>query len=125
MKLDHIGFVVERIDEFVETLRSIGFPAATRPVPDHDKNVNASFVPVGEKDEVYLEVLEPLDERSAVHNFLKRTGGGLHHLCFEVDDIAKALTTSPWSPPAASTVSLPAMPRIRRPLAMPLRISSV
>ncbi|OPY01818.1 MAG: Glyoxalase-like domain protein [Syntrophorhabdus sp. PtaB.Bin047] len=90
MKLDHIGFVVEKIDEFVETLRTIGFPSATKPVPDYDKNVNASFVPVGEKDEIYLEVLEPLDDRSAVHNFLKRTGGGLHHLCFEVDDIAKA-----------------------------------
>ena len=90
MKLDHIGFVVEKIDEFVEVLRAMGLPPATRPVPDHDKKVNASFIPVGVKDEIYLEVLEPLDERSAVHNFLRRTGGGLHHLCFEVDDIAKA-----------------------------------
>jgi hypothetical protein len=69
VKLDHIGFVVERIDEFVETLRTIGFPPATEPVPDHDKRVNASFVPVGKKDEIYLEVLEPLDEKSAIHNF--------------------------------------------------------
>lgn len=87
MKLDHIGFVVERIDEFVEVLKTLGFAAATKPVPDYEKNVNASFLPVGERDEIYLEVLEPLNETSAVHNFLKRTGGGLHHLCFEVDDI--------------------------------------
>lgn len=89
MKFDHIGFVVERIDEFVEVLKAIGFAGATKPVPDYDKYVNASFLPLGEKDGTYLEVLEPLNERSAVYNFLKRTGGGLHHLCFEVDDIER------------------------------------
>lgn len=87
MKLDHIGFVVGSIDEFITVLKTIGFADATRPVPDYDKNVNASFVFVGQKEDIYLEVLEPVDDRSAVYNFLKRTGGGLHHLCFEVDDI--------------------------------------
>jgi methylmalonyl-CoA epimerase len=87
MKLDHIGFVVESIDKFITVLKSIGFADATRPVPDYDKNVNASFVSVGRTEDIYLEVLEPVDERSTVYNFLKRTGGGLHHLCFEVDDI--------------------------------------
>jgi len=89
MKLDHIGFVVERIEDFVKVLRTMGFETITQPVGDHNKNVNASFVPVGEKDDIYLEVLEPIGERSAVYNFLKKTGGGLHHLCFEVDDIEK------------------------------------
>jgi len=89
MKLDHIGFVVERIDGFVEVLKAIGFATVTKPVADYNKNVNASFVPVEEKGGIYLEVLEPVGEKSAVGNFLKKTGGGLHHLCFEVDDIEK------------------------------------
>lgn len=88
MKLDHIGFVVEKIDEFAEVLRAMGFPELTKPVPDYNKKVNASFTPIGEKDETYLEILEPLDENSAISNFLKKTGGGLHHLCFEVGNIA-------------------------------------
>ena len=90
MKLDHIGFVVEKIDEFAQILKAIGFGALTRPVADYNNNVNASFVPIGGNDDVYLEVLEPLGETSVVSNFLKKTGGGLHHLCFEVDDIEKA-----------------------------------
>lgn len=90
MKLDHIGFVVAKIEDFTSVLRTIGFETFTKPVGDYDKNVNASFVPVGEKDDIYLEVLEPINERSAVYNFLKKTGGGLHHLCFEVNDIEKA-----------------------------------
>lgn len=59
-------------------------------MPDFNNNVNASFVTIGENDEVYLEVLEPLGESSVISGFLKKTGGGLHHLCFEVDDIEKA-----------------------------------
>jgi len=89
MRLEHISLVVENIDDFAGVLRAIGFEIITKPVGDYNKNVNASFIPVGEKDEIYLEVIEPIDERSSVYNFLKKTGGGLHHLCFEVDDIEK------------------------------------
>ncbi len=90
MKLDHIGFVVEKIDDFAHILKAVGFGALTRPVPDFEKNVNASFVGIGDKDDIYLEIVEPLGEQSAVSGFLKKTGGGLHHLCFEVDDLEKA-----------------------------------
>ncbi len=90
MKLEHIGFVVEKIEEFARVLKAIGFDDMTRPVADHNNNVYASFVPIGGNDDVYLEVLEPVDDTSVVSGFLKRTGGGLHHLCFEVDDIEKA-----------------------------------
>ena len=34
-----------------------------------------------------IQLLEPIDECSPVTQFLKKRGGGLHHLCFEVDDI--------------------------------------
>ena len=90
MKLEHIGFVVESIEEFARVLKAIGFDALTLPVTDRNNNVNASFVAIGGNDDVYLEVLEPAGEASVVSGFLKRTGGGLHHLCFEVDDIEKA-----------------------------------
>ena len=90
MKLDHIGFVVKKIDDLAQVLKAIGFGALTRTVPDHNNNVNASFVPVGGNDDVYLEVLEPIGEASVVSNFLEKTGGGLHHLCFEVDNIERA-----------------------------------
>jgi methylmalonyl-CoA/ethylmalonyl-CoA epimerase len=90
VKLEHIGFVVESIEEFARVLKAIGFDALTRPVADDNNNVRASFVAIGGNDDVYLEVLEPASEASVVSGFLKRTGGGLHHLCFEVDDIEKA-----------------------------------
>jgi len=38
-----------------------------------------------------IELLEPLGDGSPVSNFLERnSGGGIHHMCFEVDDILTA-----------------------------------
>jgi len=59
----------------------------TPPEPDPIQGVLASFVPLGDGQDVYIELLEPTDDRSPVTQFLKKRGGGLHHLCFEVDDI--------------------------------------
>ncbi len=38
-----------------------------------------------------IELLEPLDAGNAVGKFLARRGGGLHHVCFETDDVAREL----------------------------------
>jgi methylmalonyl-CoA epimerase len=41
-------------------------------------------------EEVHIELLEPTDTQSPIAKFLGKKGGGLHHLCFEVDDIDAA-----------------------------------
>lgn len=89
MKLDHIGLVVENIKEFTELLRTIGFHEITEAIPFDTLNVAGSFVKTRDDTDVYIEVLEPTAENSPILNFLKKKGGGLHHLCFEVDDIEK------------------------------------
>jgi methylmalonyl-CoA/ethylmalonyl-CoA epimerase len=89
IKLDHIGFVVNDIARYVELFSALGLTGATDPVEHPSQRMTASFINAGGKDDVYIEVLEPTHEKSPVTNFLKKTGGGLHHLCFEVDDIEK------------------------------------
>jgi methylmalonyl-CoA/ethylmalonyl-CoA epimerase len=42
------------------------------------------------REQAMVELVAPADEISPVTNFLKR-GGGLHHFCFEVDDLAQQL----------------------------------
>jgi len=37
--------------------------------------------------------VEPVDERSPVNAFLKR-GGGMHHLCYEIQDLDEQLQLS-------------------------------
>ncbi len=37
-----------------------------------------------------IELLEPLGEGSPIAGFLERTGGGIHHVCYEVEDLRAA-----------------------------------
>jgi methylmalonyl-CoA/ethylmalonyl-CoA epimerase len=87
LRLHHIGLVVPRLSELVEVFRSLGLKQATQPEPDPIQKVTASFIASEKGDEIYIELLEPLSDDSPVTKFLKKLGGGLHHLCFEVDDI--------------------------------------
>jgi methylmalonyl-CoA epimerase len=87
LKLDHIGFVVENIDKVKKLFKTVGIDSGTDAVINPLQKVSASFVNVGEKDDIYIELLEPAADDSPISNFLKNKGSGLHHLCFEVDDI--------------------------------------
>jgi methylmalonyl-CoA/ethylmalonyl-CoA epimerase len=87
LKLHHIGLVVPRLSELAEVFRSLGLKQATQPEPDPIQKVTASFIALDKGEGTYIELLEPLSDDSPITRFLERTGGGLHHLCFEVDDI--------------------------------------
>lgn len=87
LKLNHIGLVVPNISEFTKVFKTLGLNDMTQPEPDHIQKVTASFVTAGKGQDIYIELLEPLGDNSPIASFLKERGGGLHHLCFEVDDI--------------------------------------
>lgn len=76
--------------EVAEVLRTLGLGLLTRPEPDPVQKVTACFIGKAGAEEVHIELLEPTEDRSPIANFLGTRGGGLHHLCFEVDDIEAA-----------------------------------
>jgi methylmalonyl-CoA/ethylmalonyl-CoA epimerase len=88
MKIHHVGIAVENVDEVAARFEALlGLAKGARyELPEF--GVKALFLPVGESN---LELLEPLGESSTVGKFLEKKGEGLHHICFEVDDIEKAL----------------------------------
>lgn len=87
LRLHHIGLVVPSISVFAEVFRTLGLDQVTQPEPDPVQKVTASFIAGGKGKDIYIELLEPLGSDSPITNFLNERGGGLHHLCFEVDDI--------------------------------------
>ena len=87
LALHHIGVVIPKIVDAAKTFEELGLVIRTDPVPDPIQKVSASFVRVDCRNETYIELLEPTDITSPVAKFLTSRGGGLHHLCFEVDDI--------------------------------------
>ncbi len=89
--LHHLGFVVSSISTVAE-----GFAASISARWDgkviHDPIQRARvafFFPVDARNPVF-ELVEPAGETSPVSNFLKK-GGGLHHVCYEVDDLELGL----------------------------------
>ncbi|HMK32252.1 MAG TPA: VOC family protein [Nitrosopumilaceae archaeon] len=84
MKLHHIGIVVPGIKDSIGDLTNyIKFETISIPMSVVSQKVNICFLKVGEP---LLELIEPVEKNSPVYDFAKK-GGGIHHICFEVDDI--------------------------------------
>lgn len=86
-RLNHIAIAVPDIKTAVALYRdALGAPASD-PVPQPDHGVTTVFI---ELPNTKIELLEPLGEGSPIASFLERnSSGGIHHICYEVADIAK------------------------------------
>ena len=87
-RLNHIAIVVPDLDRAAAVYRdALGARvSAPQPLPAH--GVTVVFV---ELPNTKIELLRPLGADSPVRGFLdKNPGGGMHHLCYEVDDIIAA-----------------------------------
>jgi len=91
-KLHHIGLAVPSISEWAKVFSDIGLVQRNKPEPDPIQKVNALFVNVQSDHDIYVELLEPTDESSPITRFLNKRGGGLHHLCFEIDNIEATIS---------------------------------
>ena len=87
-RLNHVAIVVPDVGESARKYRELLGADAGEPqiLPEH--GVTVVFV---ELDNTKIELLEPLGENSPIAGFLARNpSGGMHHLCYEVDDILAA-----------------------------------
>ncbi|MBT4889902.1 MAG: methylmalonyl-CoA epimerase [Rhodospirillales bacterium] len=87
-RLNHVAIAVADLDAAVATYRDTlgGNVSAPKDEPDH--GVTTVFV---ELPNTKIELLYPLGENSPIAAFLeKNPSGGMHHVCYEVDDIMVA-----------------------------------
>ncbi len=87
-RLNHVAIVVPDLEAAAKTYRqTLGATvSAAEDLPEH--GVTTVFV---ELPNTKIELLHPLDDSSPIAKFLqKNPDGGLHHLCYEVDDIIAA-----------------------------------
>ncbi len=86
-KLDHIGIAVEDLDSAVKIYESLGFTVdSIDEVPGF--GVKVAFLPM---ESGSVELVQPVEENSAMARYLEKRGQGIHHLCFEVNDIRTEL----------------------------------
>ena len=90
--LHHLGFVVPSISGAAE-----GFAASMsarwdgRVIHDPLQGVRVAFFSPADARNPVIELVEPGSDASPVSHFLKKRGGGLHHICYEVNDLDVAL----------------------------------
>ncbi len=88
-KINHVAIAVSEVEPALTFWRdALGLAV------DHIEDVPSQkatvvFIPIGESE---VELVRPTSEDTGVAKFLAERGGGMHHLCFEVDDIQGMLT---------------------------------
>ena len=91
-KLDHIAIAVHSVEEATKFYQDmLGLELKHVEVVKEQKT-KVGFFPIGDTN---IELVEPATDDSPLVKFLEAKGPGIHHLCFEVDDIEneiKALT---------------------------------
>jgi methylmalonyl-CoA/ethylmalonyl-CoA epimerase len=89
--LHHLGFVVASILKVGERFaHSVHAHWDHRIIHDPLQGVSVTFLRPANPDGAQIELVEPSGDNSPVSAFL-RSGGGLHHLCYEVDDLEAQL----------------------------------
>ena len=87
-KLNHVAIVVPDLEAAAAKYRDTLGADVSDPLPLPDHGVTTVFVNL---PNTKIELLEPLGEDSPIGRYLERNGdGGMHHLCYEVDDIIAA-----------------------------------
>ena len=87
-KLNHVAIAVPDMEAAAEVYRGSLGAKVSEAVPQHDHGVTTVFI---ELPNTKIELLEPLGDKSPIARFLERNpAGGIHHLCYEVDDIIAA-----------------------------------
>jgi len=89
--LHHLGFVVGSIAKAAGPFATAMSATWDRKIiHDPVQRVRVSFFRPFEASNPVFELVEPAELQSPVSNFLEK-GGGLHHVCYEVDDLLVGL----------------------------------
>lgn len=87
-RLNHVAIAVPDLQAGIAVYKNILGAKVSSPQAEPDHGVTVVFV---ELDNTKIELLEPLGDNSPIAAFLeKNKSGGIHHICYEVDDIYAA-----------------------------------
>lgn len=87
-RLNHVALVVDNLEQASKRWQEMFGATVSEELSLQEHGVKVVFIDL---PNTRIELLEPLGDGSPVSKFLeKHRGGGMHHLCMEVDDIIEA-----------------------------------
>lgn len=88
LRLNHIGIAVQDINDALKFFeRALGMKLE-HVASEEGGKTDVAFLPIGESE---IELVQTHDPESGLGKFLTKRGEGIHHICFEVDDIRAAM----------------------------------
>lgn len=86
--IEHIGIAVSNLDEAIPFYEKV-FGLECYAIEEvADQKVKTAFFQVGQTK---IELLESTDPEGPIGKFVAKTGGGMHHIAFAVEDVQQAL----------------------------------
>ncbi|MFP4082974.1 MAG: methylmalonyl-CoA epimerase [Candidatus Aminicenantes bacterium] len=89
LKIDHIGIAVSHLEESMKKWEEVFGLKAKNIEEIKERGVKLASLDL--EGGPSLELVSGLAEDSAVAKFIEQRGEGIHHFCFEVEDIHKAV----------------------------------
>src|SRR2546428_14166405 len=87
-RLNHVAIAVRDIAKAAQVYRTTLGAEVSAAVPQPAHGVTTVFISL---PNTKIELLEPLGDNSPIAKFLERnTDGGIHHICYEGDDVRAA-----------------------------------
>lgn len=88
--LDHVCLAVRKIEPARAMLeRTFGYVPRTDPVVNTRQQVIVQFM--GKPGSIDIKLIEPSSVTSPLVEFIKRSGGGLHHLAFRTESVERGV----------------------------------
>lgn len=88
MKIHHIGYLVKDIAKAVNEFSKLGFVQETEIILDEVRQISIIFLI---KNGYRIELVSPFNSDSAIGNLYNKIGNSPYHICYEVDNIERAI----------------------------------
>lgn len=87
-RVNHVALAVPNLDDAIETYKTMLGATVSTKIEQKEHGVTIAFVNL---PNTKIELVTPLGRNSPLVNFLqKNPTGGIHHICYEVEDINRS-----------------------------------
>ena len=87
-QINHLAIAVPDLEQALGFWRDGLGLEVTHAAREEGQGVDVAFMPVGE---AAVELISPIGDEGGVARYIEKRGGGIHHLCLEVDDLDAAI----------------------------------
>ncbi len=87
-KFDHVGMAIKKTEEMVSLFSNLFGFRITEPREFPEAGFKSTLIA---KEDVSIELIEPIGPEGIIQKFIEKRGEGLHHVSIQVDDLEREI----------------------------------